>query len=544
MDTYIRVLLRLLLLVAIFFLLGLLVFLFRCGCWGRPIPPGADPGRGEHSLSHASVDPARTSGRQYPAFQPPINEFNEDRAHTVPTGPLRGTLTPTRQGSKLQPMPAPGSGGGAAVQFTGFNSLGTTAGSVGTPPDMNAARSGQVAMLSYNTNVLLSTDGASTWTLLNPTTIFPSAASKDAAGNLLDNGLCCDQVVQYVPQIDRFIWLMQFCGSGTTGCLSGINRVRIASASPQQIINSGGTSWTYWDVLSGTFNLGTTTMDYPDLAVGDNFLYFSADAVGNGLLVTRMPLNQIQNSQSLSIDYTTPSDSSVAYGGHLSQNTGDAVFWAGHNKNNQMRIFTMKEGSGQYSWRDVDIDSWPNGTISSIAKDGTTDWLQFLGTSFPGNAILGLTRRTPTEVWFAWTAAAGSGFKQAQVQIVELDISNYNVISQWQIWNDNYAFAFPSLATNGQGEVGISLAWGGNNDWGNHAVGFLGDFVVWFPEASDTAITRWGDYVSVRRNVPDSSLFDASGYAVLKQTPPATGIRFDPYYIQFGRPAAGGSPIH
>src|SRR6185312_3853497 len=144
----------------------------------------------------------------------------------------------------------------------GFNSLGTSAGSVGTPPDMNAARSGQVVMLSYNTNVLLSVDGTATWTLLNPTTIFPSGPNKDAAGNLLDNGLCCDQVLQYVPQIDRFIWLMQFCGSGTTGCLSGINRVRIASASPQQIISSGGTSWTYWDVLSSTFNLGTTTMDY------------------------------------------------------------------------------------------------------------------------------------------------------------------------------------------------------------------------------------------------------------------------------------------
>jgi hypothetical protein len=51
--------------------------------------------------------------------------------------------------------------------------------------------------------------------------------------------------------------------------------------------------------------------------------------------------------------------------------------------------------------------------------------------------------------------------------------------------------------------------------------------------------------VSVRRNVPDPNLFDASGYAVFKQTPPAAGIRFDPYYIQFGRPSAGGgSPIN
>ncbi len=541
MDSIIRNLLRLLLLVAVIFLIGILVFLFRCGCWGVGKPP-RDTG-GERPLNRVSVEPGRASGNRYPPFTPRSEGFNEDRARKVPTGPLRGTVAPTREGSTPKPMPPLGGGGAGDVVFTDFDPLGTSAGSVGTPPDMNAARSGNVAFLSYNTRVLLSTNGAGSWTLLNPTTIFPSGPSKDSAGNLLDNGLCCDQVLQYVPQIDRFIWLMQFCGSATTGCLNGINRVRIASASPQDVINSGGTTWTYWDLLSGTFNLGTTTMDYPDLAVGDNFLYFSADAVGTGLLVCRIPLTQIQNSQTINIDYTTPSDSAVAYGGHVSQNTGDTVFWAGHNSNSQMRIFRMQEGSGQYSWNDVNIGSWPNGTISSIAKDGTTDWLQFLGTSFPGNAVLGLTRRTAGEVWFAWTAAAGSGFKQAHVQIVELNVSNNTVIAQWQIWNDNYAFAFPSLSTNGQDEVGISLAWGGNQDYGNHAVGFLGDFIVWYPEASDTAITRWGDYVSVRRNVPDPLMFDASGYAVFKQTPPATGIRFDPYYIQFGRPAKGGSPI-
>ena len=202
----------------------------------------------------------------------------------------------------------------------------------------------------------------------------------------------------------------------------------------------------------------------------------------------------------------------------------------------------MKEGSGQYFWRDINIDSWPNGTISSIAQDGTTDWLQF---GFPGNAVLGVTRRNKNEVWFAWTASQGGGFPRAHVQVVEIDITNYTKISQWQIWNNDYAFAYPSLATNANGEVGISLAWGGNQNWGNNAVGILGDFIVWYPELSDTAITRWGDYVSVRQNTPSTLLFDASGYAVFVQTPPATGVRFDPYYIQFGRNSVvnGGSDI-
>ena len=42
-------------------------------------------------------------------------------------------------------------------------------------------------------------------------------------------------------------------------------------------------------------------------------------------------------------------------------------------------------------------------------------------------------------------------------------------------------------------------------------------------------------------------MYDASGYAVLKQAAPATGWFFDPYYIQFGRDSVakgGSSGIH
>src|SRR5207244_6819679 len=82
------------------------------------------------------------------------------------------------------------------------------------PPVSNAARNGNVVMLSYNTRVMLSTNGVTSYTELDPTTIFPSGPTKDAAGNLLDKGLCCDQIIRYAPQLDRFVWLMQLCGTG------------------------------------------------------------------------------------------------------------------------------------------------------------------------------------------------------------------------------------------------------------------------------------------------------------------------------------------
>lgn len=555
MNNVLRGALIILVLVTAVFLVGLLFWLYHCGCGDRfsHKPPGTQQGNEATfaPLNLANAEPQHPRGKYPPFKMHKDGEFNNDHPRIVPTGPQRGTLAPSAQGSKLLKIEknkqALG-GAGDPVVVTQYNPEGTGA-SVGTPPDPNAARNGNVILLSYNTRVKLSTNGGSSYVELDPTTIFPSTPTKDAAGNLLDNGLCCDQIIRYVPQIDRFVWLMQFCGTGT-GCLAGINKVRIASASTQDIVAGGGTTgWTYWDLASATFNLGTTTMDYPDLSIGDNFLYFSADAVSQGLLVVRIPLGEIRDSLTINMGYTSPSDGtktdgSTAYGSHISQNTGDTVFWAGSPKNNQLRLFSMAESSNQYSSRDIDIDSWPNGTITLNAPDGVDNF----SFGWPGNAVTGATRRTNTEVWFAWNASNNANFKNAHVEVVEINTSNFTKITQWQIWNDAYAFVDPYLATNGNGEVGISLAWGAAGaNYISNAVGILGDFIVWYPELSNASPVasqiRLGDYFSVSRNPTNPLMYDASGYAVLKQVAPATGWFFDPYYIQFGRDsvANGGS---
>ena len=83
-------------------------------------------------------------------------------------------------------------------------------------------------MATANRYVSYSTDGGDTFTSLDPTTIFDNTA---------DGGFCCDQIVQYAPSIDRFIWLMQF-STGT----DGKNRLRIAAASPETVVSSKCTS--------------------------------------------------------------------------------------------------------------------------------------------------------------------------------------------------------------------------------------------------------------------------------------------------------------
>jgi hypothetical protein len=117
-----------------------------------------------------------------------------------------------------------------------------------------------------------------------------------------------------------------------------------------------------------------------------------------------------------------------------------------------------------------------------------------------------------------------------------------------QVWNPDVAYSYPSLTTNSNNEVGISLAWGGGTSYGSHAVGILGDFVVWFGDASDmtstrVSPTRFGDYLHVRLAHPDTRFFSAFGYAVNKTsaTPAAEDDRY--IYVEFGREALAPPPI-
>src|SRR5215216_5173590 len=80
------------------------------------------------------------------------------------------------------------------------------------------------------------------------------------------------------------------------------------------------------------------------------------------------------------------------------------------------------------------------------------------GNSFPRNGIIGATR-SGNQLWFAWTAGTDRNFQQAHVEMVTFDRNNnFRLIQQVQIWNNNYAFAYPALATAAcTGEVGLSL---------------------------------------------------------------------------------------
>jgi hypothetical protein len=467
------------------------------------VPPRAP---GSARLKTIEARPRKVEGAPYPEFRPkPDIDVNRSE-WTVPTGPfVAGKPTPTSTGAEKAPIGDP-----PAIDFVSNDSLGVS-GASGVAEPSGSTNAGGIIFTSANWLAAYSVNGGNAFTQLKPTTIFPNDAV----------GYCCDQIVQYAPSIDRFIWLLQ--GNG----------VRLAVATPADVKNSGGTAWTYWDLTPDLF--GATGFDYPDLSIGDNYLYMSWNAYAaiSGHMVARTSLAGLQSGGTITIEFTNPADGPMAWFAHLVQNTGNEIFWAGHNNTSNMRVFSLAENSNTYFWRDIGIASWTNSGFVSNTPDNQ-NWLGEVKAA--GTWIAGGTR-AGNDVWFAWTAGQDNNFRQAHVNLVALNRSNnFNVDQQVQIWNNDYAFGYPALSTNAcTGEVGLSLEYGGNGHYEDHVVGFWGDFLVYITTASNTGSSRFGDYVTLRQAPPTNAnpgnLFNAYGYGI-------TGGKTDIHYVLFGRPAS------
>ncbi len=498
--------------------------------------PPASPGSA--LLKTVEVPANFVEGAPFPPRDPQGGLGLNNAVRTIPTGPFVAPGPPSSVTELLPPpsLAAAGSqavgavaanGAPPAVVFREIRSIGVTAG-IGGTAEPSGASGGGVIFVTANSRAAFSTDGGASFTSLNPTTIFPADAI----------GFCCDQIVQYVPSIDRFVWLIQ--GGGFSG-------YRLAVASPAQIDASNGTVWTYWNLPANLF--GCTGVDYPDMSTGNGFVHFSWDALGcgGGLQVTRTSFAGLQAGGTITLEFTDPANGTMAWGSHVTHDTGDEVFWAGHNNTSSMRVFSLREDSNTYFWRDVGVSIWPNNTpITSLSPD-SQNWVNFLhnptaqnpGGGFPKAAVIGATRRG-NEVWFAWSAGTDSNFPEAHIQMVVLDRNDdFNRISQVQVWNPDFAFAYPALSRNACSfEVGLSFEFGGGGNYQNHVVGFWGDFVAYVTTASDVGSTRFGDYVTIRQAPPTEedpgNLFTAFGYG--RNSVPGSGPISDVRYVLFGRP--------
>lgn len=385
-----------------------------------------------------------------------------------------------------------------------------TSSHVGEP---SVAANGNVIFFTGNWYAALSRDGGATFVFINPYKSFPDPPGMQ---------FCCDQIAQYIPSIDTFVWLLQYDQDA-----SGKNIQRIAYGKTADIVNG---HWRHFDITPASLGFGNDFLDFPDLAVGTNMLYITTNVFAGqpwiASAIVRIPLSGLASGNVTAEHAVSTTD----FNFRVAQNCDTTALWGTHITTSKVRVYSWPESAAHPTFRDVNVARWAAGAYVSKTPDNH-NWL--------GRADQRMTAATKrgNELWFGWAANRGGANNRPQpyAQIARIDATSFALLENINIWDQNSAICYPALATGGNGDVAAGYAFGGGGEFPSHVVAFL------TAPALHTIVEKsvrgpkgdnWGDYLTVRRHNPDPNTYSAAGFTLKA----GTGVQdATPHYVLFRR---------
>ena len=395
--------------------------------------------------------------------------------------------------------------------------------SVGEP---SVAVNDDVVVYTGNWYAARSVDGGQTFEFIDPFRSFPDPP------NL---GFCCDQVVNYIPSIDTFVWLLQY---GPQSGPDADNLQRLAFATTADVKTG---HWRLFDITTQSLGVAGQFLDFPDLAVGANSLYvttniFTAQGQSAGAAVIRIPILSISPGPISAQRFISQDLNSF----RVAQNCGTTGFFAAHEDTSTLSLFSWPEGDAQPTSTSIGVARWIGGQgYQSRTPDGQR-WLDRIDPRITGAVLAGTDA---DELWFAWSVDRNSNHRpQPFVQIAKIAASNLTLLDNLNIFDPDSAIAYGSLSSNANGEVGISYMIGGGQRFPSQTIAILtGTRKDVLAAAGDRGPldSQWGDYLTVRPVFPARTLFAATG---LTMNGPGDGSNRDatPRFVVFGRASDTG----
>jgi uncharacterized membrane protein YgcG len=401
-----------------------------------------------------------------------------------------------------------------------------TSSNVGEP---SVSVNNDVVFMTGNWYASISTDGGNTFKFIDPNSM---SQPNDPPGVTF----CCDQVVNYMPSIDTFMWLMQY------GPSTGDNIQRLAFAKTDDV-KAG--HWQIFDITTQMLGVSGFFMDFPDLAVGANFIYMTTNCFGPdgqtvGSAVVRIPFTSLDQGSPTIEKYVDMN----FFAFRVAQNCADTAYFAAHKDTSTLTVFSWPEAQPAPTSTDVAVARWM-GTNAYVSRtpDGRR-WLDRSDTRITGATLAG------SELWFAWAVDAGSNHRpQPFVQMARLNVADLSVIEDVNLFDTDSAICYAGLSTNAKNEVGVSYAIGGAV-FPSHVVGFMSgtrnNVVAGKGDRSPVADSQghfdWGDYLTVRpvfSQRQPGNLFAATGYSLLG-TQDGDNVDATPRFVTFGRAGDAG----
>jgi hypothetical protein len=301
-----------------------------------------------------------------------------------------------------------------------------------------------------------SSDGGSSWAKVNPKGLQPGIPGDFPF---------CDQRVLYIPQINRFAWVIL--------AMPDDGPITLAISEPARLRDSNGRSWVRYNIWPTTVRQEGQPFDYPDISFGDSYLYLTSN-VGSGGMIARLPLGELAQATTVNMQYYILPQRWIC----PVQSTGPKGFFGANTSVSKMRVWSWAEPQSAH----IMSVEYPIPTIRS------EDWVVDLPSEqwfvpdahAVDNEITGAARLR-NELWFAWMEARKvAGHPEAlvfpfpHINTAVVDATSLKLLRQERIWSRKAAYGWPVLTANNR-DVAILCVYGGGETHGGAelCVGFL-----------------------------------------------------------------------
>jgi hypothetical protein len=338
-----------------------------------------------------------------------------------------------------------------------------------------------------------SRDGGSSWVKVNPKGLQPETTDK-----------FCDQRVLYIPQINRFAWVIL---ANTEG-----GPITLAISEPARLRDSSGRSWVRYHIWPRTVQQEEQSFDFPDISFGDSYLYLTSN-IGPRGMIARFLLGELAQATTVNMQYYILPQTWIC----PVQSTGAKGFFGAHTDVSKMRVWSWAEPASAHIMS----------TEFSIATIRTEDWVVdlpsekwFVPGHSPDNEIIGAAR-VRNELWFAWMEARRVAGNHPEARVFPFPHINTAVVSatslallrQERIWSNKAAYGWPVLTANDR-DVALLCVYGGGETQGGAelCVGLLtSPRQLQLVTSGNLGASGW-HYMGVRPAYFSTTAFAAVGY--------------------------------
>jgi hypothetical protein len=519
------------------------------------------------TVVHRMVLPIHQANGPYPgAFR--AGHTDDEGAPALPLGPYRPNhgprlavpATPTGTAAREVAHTALAADPTAPVEIGAeVDPASAGLGTAGADQESSEAIVGSLIFFTSNFRTGYSTDFGRTFTALKPE---GEHAGVDGVFEKVEGGFCCDQVVIYAPEVDRVFWILQY------GTAEKQNIIRVAWASPAAIAKDALHAWQYTDLESKSIVGAGQCLDQPHVGLVQGYLLLAINGCnGEGKVfesvMFELTLSTV-NSKELGLSYaiSKPQGMIPARGqGNLLGIVPDIFYFVGQKNTSELRVFYWKAVESTTHYADIPIPTVATRNWASTTPGGA-NWMarqeESQATKVTGATLAG------GRLWAAWSAGRETVDSEKKTHpdhaqpsiegtIIPLhrdgspDASN----TPFTYSNNTVAVAMPDLATNADGEVGLSFMQGGGGFYPRHVVAIISgtpQFAFDIPGSSDSNPSVCeiacpgdpaGDYTTVGVEYPSTKCFTSSGVAHEKaeKAPSAHSL---PRVLTFGRRGVEG----